>query len=93
MKATLEFNLPEDAVDFRQACNGGGAHTVIWALDAELRTMVKYGINDTCFNGSQENHECVTRNEETLTAATIMTSRIREVLRELLDTHKINIEE
>lgn len=43
MKAILEFNLPEDNVECRQAMNGGAWESVLWELDQELRSTVKWG--------------------------------------------------
>ena len=42
MKATLEFNLPEDQPDFDLAVNGAKAQVVLWEMDQWLRAQYKY---------------------------------------------------
>lgn len=42
MKAILEFNLPEDQVEFEEAVNGGKWQYVLWKVDQELRSRTKY---------------------------------------------------
>ena len=43
MKATLEFNLPEDQAEHYCAIKGQDMLNVLWELKAELRSMLKYG--------------------------------------------------
>jgi|LakMenEpi03Aug12_release.lakeMendotaPanAssembly.Ray.scaffolds.fasta_scaffold4993503_2 hypothetical protein len=48
MKATFEFNLPEDQPDFEAATNGYLYKQILWDLDNLLRAKLKYeDINDT----------------------------------------------
>jgi len=42
MKATLEFNLPEDNSEFELATNGLKMHSVLWEMDQWLRAQYKY---------------------------------------------------
>jgi predicted nucleotidyltransferase len=42
MKATLEFNLPEDQADFDLAIQGGNMYCALWDISQELRTLYKY---------------------------------------------------
>lgn len=42
MKATLEFNLPEDKVDFDLALQGSDWKHVCWEMDQLLRKHLKY---------------------------------------------------
>ena len=42
MKATLEFNLPEDHIEFEMAVNGSKMHSVLWEMDQWLRAQYKY---------------------------------------------------
>ena len=42
MKAILEFNLPEDKVDFDLALQGSDWKHVCWEMDQLLRKRVKY---------------------------------------------------
>lgn len=42
MKAILEFNLPDDQVEFSEAVNGGQWKHAMWTLDQWLRSQTKY---------------------------------------------------
>jgi len=42
VKATLEFNLPEDQPDFDLAVNGAKAQVALWEMDQWLRAQYKY---------------------------------------------------
>lgn len=42
MKATLEFNLPEEQVEFNLAVNGNKWSFLAWKVDQELRSKIKY---------------------------------------------------
>jgi hypothetical protein len=42
MKAKLEFDLPEERVEFDLAVNGSNWSFVVWKLDQELRGKIKY---------------------------------------------------
>ena len=42
MKAILEFNLPEDHIEFELAVNGSKMHSVLWEMDQWLRAQYKY---------------------------------------------------
>lgn len=42
MKATLEFNLPEDDAEFYCATKGTAMLNVLWELQQELRKLYKY---------------------------------------------------
>ena len=42
MKATLEFNLPEDEAEYYCANKGTAMLNVLWELQQELRKMYKY---------------------------------------------------
>ena len=42
MKAILEFNLPEEQVEFNLAVNGNKWSFVAWKIDQELRSKIKY---------------------------------------------------
>jgi len=42
MKATLEFNLPEDKPEFNNAIKGGDWKHVCWEMDQYLRKEIKY---------------------------------------------------
>ena len=42
MKATLEFNLPDDNVEFQLANNASKWYSVAWDMDQYLRSQTKY---------------------------------------------------
>lgn len=46
MKATLEFNLPDDQQEYDLANNGLNFWNVLWELDQDLRTKTKYAPDD-----------------------------------------------
>jgi hypothetical protein len=46
MKATLEFNLPDDQEDFTLANNAINFWKVLYDLDQELRAKTKYAPDD-----------------------------------------------
>jgi hypothetical protein len=47
MKATLEFNLPEETEEFETASNGWRYKSILCELDNHLRSKVKYeNLND-----------------------------------------------
>jgi hypothetical protein len=43
MKATLEFQLPEEREEFSAACQGSEARSLLWHIDQHLRGIVKHG--------------------------------------------------
>lgn len=45
MKATLEFNLPDDQEDFQDAVNGQKWRLMVWEFDQYLRSQLKYNDN------------------------------------------------
>jgi hypothetical protein len=46
MKATLEFNLPEDELDLSNAINGNKFKLILWDMDQHLRSIAKYSENE-----------------------------------------------
>jgi hypothetical protein len=42
MKAKLEFDLPEEQVEFNLAINASNWSHVVWKLDQDLRGRIKY---------------------------------------------------
>jgi hypothetical protein len=46
MKATLEFNLPDDDQEYNLANNAINFWNVLWELDQELRANTKYAPDD-----------------------------------------------
>lgn len=46
MKATLEFNLPDEKVEFDMSINGQKMYLVLWEMDQWLRSNTKYAPDD-----------------------------------------------
>lgn len=46
MKATIEFSLPDESLEYCHAVNADHMATLIWNLDTELRTFLKHGNKD-----------------------------------------------
>jgi len=50
MKATLEFNLPEDRAEHLRAVHADAAWCALFEVDNRLRNLLKYGIsNDSSY--------------------------------------------
>lgn len=41
-KATLQFDLPEERIEFKQATEAGSLASAIWDMDQWLRSKIKY---------------------------------------------------
>ena len=46
MKAILEFNLPEESTEHRQAIDGSSWECVLFQLDQHFRSIYKHGDDD-----------------------------------------------
>jgi hypothetical protein len=46
MKATLKFDLPDEALEFDWAVNAGKMYYMLWDLDQWLRANTKYAPDD-----------------------------------------------
>ena len=42
MKATIEFNLPDDQAEFDFATQGSNMYSALWDISQELRKLWKY---------------------------------------------------
>lgn len=49
MKATLEFNLPDDQEDFNHATNGFNYYMALVEMDQWLRAEYKYNDNEEMY--------------------------------------------
>ncbi len=47
MKAILEYELPEDQIEFDLATSASKIHSVLWDLDQWLRSKTKYAPDGT----------------------------------------------
>ena len=54
MKATLEFNLPEDELDLSNAINGNKFKLILWDMDQHLRNIVKHSENEEAVEIAEE---------------------------------------
>ena len=57
MKAILEFNLPEDQIDFDLAVNGAKTQATLWEMDQWLRAQYKYMPDDEYSKDKYETFE------------------------------------
>jgi len=57
MKATLEFNLPEDQSNFDLAVNGAKAQSALWEMDQWLRNQYKYMSDEEYSKDKYETYE------------------------------------
>ena len=57
MKATLEFNLPEDQSYFDLAVNGAKAQSALWEMDQWLRSQYKYMPDEEYSEDKYETYE------------------------------------
>jgi hypothetical protein len=46
MKATLEFNLPEDESEHVRAVNASAAWSALYDIEGRIRNILKYGLNE-----------------------------------------------
>ena len=69
MKAILEFNLPDDQIDFNFATRGGKYYCALWEMDQWLRSQVKYNESltdeqhDTYQKCREQLRECMSDND------------------------------
>lgn len=54
MKAILEFNLPEEANEHKQAVQGADWEYALFELDQHLRGLVKYGDDEALADFAQK---------------------------------------
>jgi hypothetical protein len=60
MKAILEFNLPDDHIDFEDAVNGQRWSLAMWELDQHLRSQTKHppeGMSDDTWKALDDTRE------------------------------------
>jgi len=62
MKAILEFNLPEDNVEYELINNAGKMHSVLWKMDQWLRSNIKHAPD----NMSQDTYDAYEKCREQL---------------------------
>ena len=62
MKATLEFNLPEDKEDFDYANNGFNYFMVLTEFDQWLRSEYKYNEKEEMYEVRQKLNEIINEN-------------------------------
>ena len=62
MKATLEFNLPEDREDFNYATNGFNYYMALVEMDEWLRSEYKYNDNEEMYEVRNKLREIISEN-------------------------------
>ena len=62
MKATLEFNLPEDREDFNYANNGFNYYMALVEMDEWLRSEYKYNDNEEMYKVRNKLREIILYN-------------------------------
>jgi hypothetical protein len=62
MKATIEFNLPEDQEDFNYATNGFNYYHALWEMDQWLRSEYKYNGKEEMYEVREKLREIITDN-------------------------------
>ena len=62
MKATLEFNLPEDNEDFNHATNGFNYYMALMEMDQWLRSEYKYNGNEEMYEVRNKLREIISEN-------------------------------
>lgn len=45
MKAILEFNLPDDTLEYKMVNNASSMHSTLWEFDQWLRNELKYNVD------------------------------------------------
>ena len=58
MKAVLEFELPNDDVEFYWATNGARMNIVLWKMDQWLRSKTKHAPDDMSVDTYETFEEC-----------------------------------
>ena len=62
MKATLEYNLPEDRDDFNYANNGYNYYMALIEMDEWLRSEYKYNDNEEMYQVREKLREIILEN-------------------------------
>lgn len=62
MKATLEYNLPEDQEDFNHATNGFNYYMALVEMDQWLRAEYKYNDNEEMYEVREKLREIILEN-------------------------------
>ena len=62
MKATLEFNLPEDRDDFNYATNGFNYYMALVEMDEWLRSEYKYNDKEEMYEVREKLREIILEN-------------------------------
>ena len=62
MKATLEFNLPEEQEDFNHANNGFNYYMALVEMDQWLRAEYKYNDNEEMYEVREKLREIISEN-------------------------------
>jgi hypothetical protein len=58
MKATIEYNLPDDQIEFDLATSASKMHSVLWDLDQWLRGNTKHAPDSTHEEAIKAYYKC-----------------------------------
>ena len=62
MKATLEYNLPEEQEDFNHATNGFNYYMALVEMDQWLRSEYKYNDNEEMYEARVKLRQIISEN-------------------------------
>ena len=62
MKATLEYNLPDDQEDFNHATNGFNYYMALVEMDQWLRSEYKYNDNEEMYEARVKLRQIISEN-------------------------------
>ena len=62
MKATIEYNLPDDQEDFKHATNGFNYYMALVEMDQWLRAEYKYNDNEEMYEARVKLRQIISEN-------------------------------
>ena len=71
MKGILEFNLPEEALEWDMAVNAGKLYWMLWDMDQWLRSNTKYAPDDMSDDTYKAFEQCREKLRELMTESNI----------------------
>ncbi len=71
MKGILEFNLPEEALEWDMAVNAGKLYWMLWDMDQWLRANTKYAPDDMSDDTYKAFEQCREKLRELMTESNI----------------------
>ena len=71
MKGILEFNLPEEALEWDMAVNAGKLYWMLWDMDQWLRSNTKYAPDEMSDDTYKAFEQCREKLRELMTESNI----------------------